>query len=140
MVLKMQSSDEKKYPDKLFYRIQEVSEITGVKPYVLRYWETQFSELKPEKDARGQRRYRKSDIEFIFQIKSLRYDAGYTIAGARQKLKLKKNKKQLKISSAVEAVDEINYMKKHLAEIREELSLLSYELRELLVLLEDENE
>lgn len=133
----MQSSDEKKYPDKLFYRIHEVSEITGVKPYVLRYWETQFSELKPEKDARGQRRYRKSDIEFILQIKSLRYDAGYTIAGARQKLK-HKNKKQLKIGSAVEAADEISYIKKQLAEIREEIGLLSYELRELLVLLEDD--
>lgn len=72
------------YPKKLFYRIQEVAEITGLKPYVLRYWESQFKELAPEKDKNDQRRYRQSDIEMVLKIKDLLYNQKFTIAGARQ--------------------------------------------------------
>jgi len=71
-------------PQKLFYRIQEVSRITGVKPYVLRYWETEFSSLRPEKGPNDQRRYRPEDIELILKIKTLLYEEKFTIAGARQ--------------------------------------------------------
>jgi DNA-binding transcriptional MerR regulator len=73
-------------PQKLFYRIQEVSRITGIKPYVLRYWETEFSALKPEKGANDQRRYRPDDIELVVRIKKLLYDEKFTIAGARRHL------------------------------------------------------
>lgn len=89
-------SEDVKIPDKLFYRINEVAAITGLKPYVLRYWETEFPMLSPEKDENEQRRYRKSDIELILQIKKLLYEEGYTIAGARKRLK------QLRSASASE--------------------------------------
>ena len=76
----------KKYPDKLFYKIGEVCKITDTQPYVLRFWESEFSQLAPRKNRAGQRVYRKEDIELIFKIKALLYDEEYTIAGARKKL------------------------------------------------------
>ena len=79
------------YPKKLFYRIQDVAEITGLKPYVLRYWETQFKQLSPEKDSSDQRRYRQSDIDLVLRIRELLYDQKFTIAGARQHLKVKRS-------------------------------------------------
>ena len=75
------------YPRKLFYRIQEAAQIAGVKPHVLRYWETEFPELNPEKDRNDQRRYRQADVDLILQIRSLLYDQKFTIAGARQKVR-----------------------------------------------------
>ena len=72
---------------KLFYRIQEVAKMTGLKPYVLRYWESEFKELAPEKDASDQRRYRPSDIEVIQAIRKLLYEDRYTIQGARKRLR-----------------------------------------------------
>ncbi len=77
----------KTHRDKLFYRINEVSMITDIKPYVLRYWETEFKELQPQKDQSDQRRYRKSDIEMILLIKKLLYEERFTIAGAKNKIK-----------------------------------------------------
>jgi DNA-binding transcriptional MerR regulator len=73
-------------PQKLFYRIQEVSRITGIKPYVLRYWETEFPLLKPEKGPNDQRRYRAGDIDFVRRIKNLLYEQKFTIAGARRQI------------------------------------------------------
>lgn len=72
---------------KLFYRINEVSKLTGIKPYVLRYWETEFPELSPEKDSSDQRRYREKDIETIMAIRKLLYEDRFTIKGARKQLK-----------------------------------------------------
>jgi DNA-binding transcriptional MerR regulator len=72
---------------KLYYSIGEVSELLGVKPHVLRYWETQFPTLKPKKNRAGNRTYKVRDIKYILLIKKLLYENGYTIAGARQKLK-----------------------------------------------------
>ena len=74
-------------PSKLFYRIGEVSSITGLEPYVLRYWETEFPHLRPEKRKSGQRLYTKKDLDNILQVKQLLYQSGYTISGARKKLK-----------------------------------------------------
>ena len=74
-------------PDKLFFSIGETSEKTGIKPYILRYWESEFKLLHPEKDAAGQRIYKKKDIETIFRLKKMLYEEGYTIAGAKKKLK-----------------------------------------------------
>ena len=74
-------------PRKLFYRINEVAKMTGLKPYVLRYWEREFPDLRPEKDAADQRRYRQKDIEAVHTIRRLLYDEGFTIRGARQRLK-----------------------------------------------------
>ena len=72
---------------KLYYSISEVSEITELKQYVLRYWETEFSQLKPSKNLAGNRTYRSHDIEVILDIKSLLYDRKFTIKGAKQHLK-----------------------------------------------------
>jgi len=71
---------------KIFYKIGEVSKICEVEPHVLRYWETEFSRLKPVKNRAGQRIYRKSDLELVETIKQLLYEEGYTIAGANSKL------------------------------------------------------
>ena len=72
---------------KLYYRIGEVSRITGVKPYVLRYWESEFRWMAPQKSRSKQRLYRQKDIDTIVLIKRLLYKEGYTIKGARQRLK-----------------------------------------------------
>lgn len=74
-------------PDKLYFRIGEVSDIVGVKPYVLRYWETEFSDIKPTKSKSGQRLYKKRDVELLLQIKDLLYTERFTINGAKQRLK-----------------------------------------------------
>jgi DNA-binding transcriptional MerR regulator len=76
----------KSIPDKLYFKIGEVSEITGVKPYVLRYWETEFNIIEPVKAKSKHRLYRKKDIESVLMIKKLLYEDKLTIAGARKKL------------------------------------------------------
>jgi DNA-binding transcriptional MerR regulator len=73
-------------PDKLFYKIGEVSKISGIESYVLRYWETEFPFLKPRKNKSGQRVYVKKDLELILQVKKLLYQERYTIEGVRKKL------------------------------------------------------
>ena len=73
-------------PDKLYFRISEVSVLTRTKPYVLRYWETEFPSLRPKKSASGHRLYRRQDVEMILEIKRLLYAQGFTIEGARRQL------------------------------------------------------
>lgn len=73
-------------PEKLFFKIGEVSDIVGVKPHVLRYWETEFESLRPRKTGSGHRIYRRKDLELLLRIKELVYVEGYTIAGARRQL------------------------------------------------------
>ncbi|MEJ2006773.1 MAG: MerR family transcriptional regulator [Acidobacteriota bacterium] len=71
-------------PDKLYFRIGEVSDLAQTKPYVLRYWETEFSTLRPTKSASGHRLYRRQDVEMVLEIKRLLYEEGFTIEGARK--------------------------------------------------------
>jgi DNA-binding transcriptional MerR regulator len=73
-------------PDKLFFKIGEVARITGLKPYVLRYWETEFPQIRPRKGLGGQRVYRREDVLAVLQIQQMLHREGYTIAGARRKL------------------------------------------------------
>ena len=73
-------------PEKLFFKIGEVCEIAGVQAHVLRYWETEFPMLAPQKNRAGQRTYRRRDVEMALRIKELLYDEQYTIAGAKKKL------------------------------------------------------
>ena len=73
-------------PDKLYFRIREVSELTKTKAYVLRYWETEFPALRPVKSKSGHRMYRRKDVEFVFEIRRLLYEKGFTIEGARKHL------------------------------------------------------
>lgn len=74
-------------PVKLYYRIGEVAEAVGVQPHVLRYWESEFGSIRPQKSARGQRVYSHKDVEKLIRVKELLHQDGYTIAGARKKLK-----------------------------------------------------
>ncbi len=71
---------------RLYYSISEVSDMMGVKPHVLRYWETQFKMLHPKKGRGGARMYRRRDVEVLFEIKKLLYEQRFTIAGARRKM------------------------------------------------------
>jgi DNA-binding transcriptional MerR regulator len=80
--------------DKTYFRIGEVSRITGLEPYVLRYWESEFPQIRPRRADSNQRTYRKKDLEIIMEIKRLLYDERLTIEGARKKLKQKLKKKK----------------------------------------------
>lgn len=73
-------------PDRVYYRIKEVCTLTGLKPHILRYWEQEFRDIKPVKSPRGQRLYRRKDLEAIFTIKGLLYDKKFRIDGARMYL------------------------------------------------------
>ena len=87
-------------PDKLYFRIGDVARLCEVPAYVLRFWETEFPQLRPNKGGTGQRLYRKRDVEMALRIKSLLYDQGYTIPGARQVFK---NEMKARESAAAEA-------------------------------------
>lgn len=102
-------SRQKAFVDKIYYRIGEVGRITGVKPHVLRYWESEFKEIKPLKSRSLQRLYRKKDLELIFQIKRLLYEEGYTIAGAKTKIKelAQGDRKQLHLDFDKQRMEEI---------------------------------
>ncbi len=91
-------------PDKIYFKIGEVSEIVGVEPYVLRYWETEFELLKPSKAPSKHRLYKKRDIELLLDIKRLLYTEGFTIEGARKRLK--ETKKDEKIQWKLPLADQ----------------------------------
>ena len=107
--------------DRLYYRIGEVSRITGLKPHVLRYWESEFKVIKPHKGGSLQRLYRRKDLDLILKIKKLLYEEGFTIAGARKKIRdlERLENKQLKLK----LVEKKSNGKDHelLASVKEEL-------------------
>jgi DNA-binding transcriptional MerR regulator len=74
-------------PVKLYYRIGEVSNLVGVEPHVLRYWETEFRSIRPQKSRKGQRIYSRRDVDRLLKVKDLLYTHGFTIAGARRRLR-----------------------------------------------------
>ena len=78
---------ESEIPEKRYFRIGEVSAMAGIEPYVLRYWETEFPEIKPTRSRSGQRLYKRRDIEIILQVKNLLYQKKFTIAGAQRYLR-----------------------------------------------------
>jgi len=78
-------------PDRVFYRIKEVSNITGLQPHVLRYWEQEFKNIKPVKSSKGQRLYKRKDLEAILLIKRLLYEKRFTIDGAKKYLSGRKH-------------------------------------------------
>jgi DNA-binding transcriptional MerR regulator len=91
-------------PDKLYFRIGDVATLCAVPAYVLRFWETEFPQLKPNKGGTGQRLYRKKDVEMALRIKGLLYDQGYTIPGARQVFKTESKTKESGLPEAPEPV------------------------------------
>src|ERR1700691_4924376 len=90
-------------PDKLYFRIGEVAQLCEVPAYVLRFWETEFPQLRPNKGGTGQRLYRRRDVEMALRIKTLLYDEGYTIPGARQVFKGEQKQKEPMLGLQVEA-------------------------------------
>jgi DNA-binding transcriptional MerR regulator len=111
-------------PDKLYFRIGEVSRLVGVKPYVLRYWETEFPSLAPKKSGSGQRSYRRREVELLLEIKRLLYEKRYTIEGARRYLE-NAGKSQRPRSSPKEAQGDLFAAPAaDLAEIRKELAAI----------------
>jgi DNA-binding transcriptional MerR regulator len=112
-------------PDKIYFKIGEVSEIVGVEPYVLRYWETEFDLLKPSKAPSRHRLYKKKDVELLLNIKRLLYSEGFTIEGARKKLKetKKEEKDQLRLPLADQKYrNTLAKIKKELLTLRKLLS------------------
>lgn len=102
---------QRPFPDKLFYKIGEVSRIADVEPYVLRYWETEFPFLRPRKNKSGQRVYIRKDLDLVLQIKKLLYEDRFTIEGVRKKFGESEPPKQahppLVQSSANEVIERV---------------------------------
>jgi DNA-binding transcriptional MerR regulator len=114
-----QSADEILIPDKLYFRIGEVATLCHLPAYVLRFWESEFPQLRPVKSSTGQRMYRKRDVESVMRIKQLLYEQGFTISGARQQLRseVKSDKSQTAIPFPTQAVPEIQHIRQGLREI-----------------------
>lgn len=121
----MESKDRQLLPDKQYFKIGETSELVGVDPHVLRYWESEFKIIKPLRAGSRQRLYRRHDVENLLRIKELLYTKGYTIVGARQALR----EKPVSIDAAPPVAGD-------LAVSRELLESLKKGLRELQQLLE----
>lgn len=140
-------------PEKLFFKIGEVCELAGVQAHVLRYWESEFPMLAPQKNRAGQRVYRRRDVEVALRIKELLYEDQYTIAGAKKRLahELRGGAKLRAAGSDVEANDQSLGHEEgqrpraaaatlhKTAEDREALKKVATELREILALLEKQN-
>ena len=118
-------------PDKLYFRIGEVSRLAGSKPYVLRFWETEFNSLGPKKSGKGHRLYRRKDVELVLEIKRLLYDKRYTIEGARKyldsrtrEISAKSSEKQLRPQPALfgDSGPALEAIRKELTEILQLLS------------------
>ncbi|RKZ30411.1 MerR family transcriptional regulator [bacterium] len=117
------SKSEKGRFKKLYYSITEVGEITGLKPHILRYWESEFPFLRPKRNRAGNRAYRQKDIEMIQQIKRLLYDEGYTIEGAKQRIRQMRKRARIAGKKGVKPIPKEcrNFARdiyKRLAEIR----------------------
>ncbi len=124
-------------PDRSDFKIGEVCDIAGVKPFVLRYWETEFPELAPTKGAGGQRSYSRCDVELILRIKHLLYEERFTVAGAKKRLAEEQQAGQPAVEGAeiaAPSIDsapplEVERLRRALAETREELRALVDKLR-----------
>src|ERR1700682_3735459 len=106
-------------PEKLYFRIGEVSRLCRLPAYVLRFWETEFPQLKPVKSSTGQRMYRRKDVDAVLRIKKLLYEEGFTIAGARQQLRSesKTEKNQVPLPFPVQSAADLKRMRHGLQEI-----------------------
>jgi len=117
-------ADEILIPDKLYFRIGEVATLCRLPAYVLRFWESEFPQLKPVKSSTGQRMYRRRDVESVLRIKELLYHQGFTIVGARQHLRSesKNDKSQAAIPFPAQAPVEMQRIRQGLREILDLLS------------------
>ena len=113
---------------RLYYSISEVSDLVGVKPHVLRYWETQFKMLRPKKGRGGARMYRKRDVEILFEIKQLLYDQRFTIAGARRRILDGRNEEKEQIEFPFSKLDREETLRALRKDMEGLLNLLSKEV------------
>lgn len=115
---------EHNIPDKLYFKIGEVSRITRVKPYVLRYWESEFKIIKPQKSASKQRVYTRRDIEMILEIKNLLYKEKFTLEGAKKQIKVLQQKRgkheqiELPLTNNTKYVAALAFIKQELFSIK----------------------
>jgi DNA-binding transcriptional MerR regulator len=114
------SPDFAEIPDKLYFRIGEVSDLVGVEPYVLRYWETEFPSVGPKKSGTGHRMYRRKEVELLLKIKFLLYEKKYTIEGARLYLQSESRLARRKVPTKI--VQQDLFSGEGLPEIRKELA------------------
>jgi DNA-binding transcriptional MerR regulator len=114
-------------PDKLYFRIGEVARLCDVPAYVLRFWESEFPQLKPNKGGTGQRLYRRKDVETALRVKTLLYDEGYTIPGARQaiKMEIKQGAPLLALGLPEDGGADAAQLRKLQKEMRDLLAMLS---------------
>jgi DNA-binding transcriptional MerR regulator len=119
---------EQQLPVKLYYRIGEVSEIVGVEPHVLRYWETEFRSIRPQKSRKGQRIYSRRDVDKLLKVKELLYSHGFTIAGARKRLREGGAEPQQAVVAAPEPIRPGAQLRTALSEIRRDIVALLAEL------------
>ena len=115
------SLDQGIIPDKLYFRIGEVKKITGVEPHVLRYWESEFKIIRPQRASSKQRLYRRIDVENILTIKKLLYEDGYTVPGARKLLTEKKNEIKSSPKPRAKARTMLAELKRDLKQLQEML-------------------
>ena len=120
-LLKIQDQENPIPGDRLYYRIGEVSRITGLKPHVLRYWESEFKVIRPYKAGSLQRLYRRKDLELIQKIKKLLYEEGFTIAGAKRKIRDLERAENVKMKLRLVEKRSDRGERELLADIREEL-------------------
>src|ERR1700740_2349459 len=118
------AADQILIPDKLYFRIGEVATLCRLPAYVLRFWESEFPQLKPVKSSTGQRMSRKRDVESVLRIKQLLYEQGFTISGARQQLRTenKSDKAQTAIPFPTQSAHELQHIRQGLREILDLLS------------------
>lgn len=117
-------------PDKEEFKINEVCEIAGVKPFVLRYWEQEFPELAPAKQPGGQRVYRREDVELVLRIKQLLYEEQFTVAGAKKRLAEERQAAAAAPPRKLDKTtsDQVQKLRQALAEVKQELAAIVKEL------------
>lgn len=115
-------TDGPQIPNKLYFRIGEVARLAGIKPYVLRFWETEFPGLGPKKSGTGHRLYRRKDVELVLEIKRLLYEKRYTIEGARKFLDSRPKPSSEKASNSKRQGELFDSRAEVLSEVRRELA------------------
>ncbi len=129
MPKKKAKTPEVAIPDRLYFRIGEVSQLTGLPAYVLRFWESEFPQLKPTKGSTGQRMYRQREVELVLHIKALVHEQGYTLAGARDLLKAEAKPARAQMTLLAPTKPAKDDLKKIRQGLREILTILRAPLR-----------
>jgi DNA-binding transcriptional MerR regulator len=126
---KKKANSEIVIPEKLYFRIGEVSELLHLPAYVLRFWETEFPQLKPTKSSAGQRMYRRREVELAVRIRTLLYDEGFTIPGARERLKVEARPAKSQSALPFPAAQDKSGLKRVRHELQELLTMLSSKVK-----------